>query len=265
MTDKKTYAETFDRNAVTWRTGTRTNGGGNCVEVTDRVATRLAADPSKTIRLAVAGRSDLPGTVLITLASDDDRNVREAVATNPRAPRETLLRLVSDPHRHVRWAVAHNPACDEHVQRAICASPDEDLRYQLIYRKDLAPDVAAALASDSSVNVRGEFAMETIDPAALATLSTDSVAKVRAGAAMNTRTTAEQRRVLAGDPSALVRSALVRTVTLEEEDLQRLVRDRSVEVRWWMAAALLTPPHIRDVLREDPDPSVRQQAEDPSY
>ncbi|BCJ41714.1 hypothetical protein GCM10010168_52880 [Actinoplanes ianthinogenes] len=33
---EKTYGRTFDRNAVTWRKGSRSNGGGgNCVEVTD--------------------------------------------------------------------------------------------------------------------------------------------------------------------------------------------------------------------------------------
>jgi hypothetical protein len=62
---------------------------------------------------------------------------------------------------------------------------------------------------------------------------------------------------------AEVRGSLARTVELEEADLQRLVRDRSKHVRWWMAAAVVTPPHIRRLLLADPDPVVRSQAEGP--
>jgi hypothetical protein len=61
-----------------------------------------------------------------------------------------------------------------------------------------------------------------------------------------------------------VRSALVRSVRLDEEDLQRLVRDRSVDVRWWMAVSTVTPDHIRRLLLNDPDQTVRSQAEEPA-
>ncbi|MFI5494462.1 DUF397 domain-containing protein [Actinoplanes sp. NPDC051859] len=60
--NEKTYAETFDRDAVTWRTGSRTNGGGNCVEVTDLpdggFAVRDSKDPNGPILFFTPGERE---------------------------------------------------------------------------------------------------------------------------------------------------------------------------------------------------------------
>lgn len=60
---KKTYAESFDRDAVAWRKGGRSNGnGGNCVEVTDLpdggFAVRDSKDPEGPILFFTPGEKD---------------------------------------------------------------------------------------------------------------------------------------------------------------------------------------------------------------
>ncbi|MEV6350927.1 hypothetical protein [Actinoplanes sp. NPDC051851] len=171
---------------------------------------------------------------------------------------------MNDPLFPVRSAVIENTACDEDVQLAICRSPYKDSRYQLAQGENLSAKTIACLSVDPSPEVRETLAIQTTDPGTLALLVADASPRVRAGAAFNSLTTADQRRALARDSKSVVRGALVQTVTLDEEDLQLLVRDRAVEVRWWMACSLVTPPHIREILRSDPDPTVRLQAEGPA-
>ncbi|GLW34704.1 hypothetical protein Areg01_76410 [Actinoplanes regularis] len=230
------------------------------------VVTRLAADPSPGVRRAVAARHDLPPAVSRDLATDKNTKVRETLAANPATIDDVLLHLVGDPHPYVRWEVAYNPAAGAEAQRAMADSTDNDLRRLLTFRHDLTPEVTAKLIHDPAVEVRANLAFETRDPATLAALITDLAPRVRAGVAFNTLTTLDQRRLLARDRHADVRSALVRTVALDEADLQRLVHDRSSQVRWWMATAKVTPAHIRQQLLNDPDETVRSQAEiPPSY
>jgi hypothetical protein len=57
-----------------------------------------------------------------------------------------------------------------------------------------------------------------------------------------------------------VRVALVRSVELAEADLERLVDDRSVQVRLAMATSDVIPPHIRQALERDPDETVAAAA-----
>ncbi|MBM0255874.1 DUF2336 domain-containing protein [Micromonospora sp. 4G55] len=222
----------------------------------------LASDPSAVVRKAVAARTDAPAQALRPLTRDHDRQVREAVARNPSTSVANLLRLVKDPDRWVRWAVAGNPACDESVRRVMSEAPDKELRGLLAEMRELEPELAARLIDDVSPEVRERLATHTHDPDVIAALMTDRTVRVRKGVARNPRTTAEQRRALAQDPVVDVRAALVRAVQLDEADLERLVHDRSVQVRLAMATSEVIPSHIRQALGRDPDDMVAGAARD---
>lgn len=222
----------------------------------------LAADPSPVVRKAVAARTDAPAQALRPLARDHDRQVREAVARNPSASVGNLLRLVKDADRWVRWAVAGNPACDESVRRVMAEASDKELRGLLAECRELEPHLAARLVDDVSPEVRERLATHTHDADVITALMADRTARVRKGLARNPRTTAEQRRTLAQDPVVDVRAALVRAVELDEAELQRLVHDRSAQVRLAMATSTLVPPHIRQALGRDPDEMVAGAARD---
>ncbi|MBE1489378.1 hypothetical protein [Plantactinospora soyae] len=222
----------------------------------------LASDPSAAVRKAVAARTDAPAQALRPLTRDHDRQVREAVARNPSTSVGNLLRLVKDADRWIRWAVAGNPGCDESVRRVMSEAPDKELRGLLAERRDLEPDLAARLIDDVSPEVRERLATHTHDPDVITALMADRTARVRKGVARNPRTTAEQRSALAQDPVVDVRAALVRTVELAEADLERLVDDRSVQVRLAMATSDLVPPHIRQALGRDSDETVADAARD---
>lgn len=220
----------------------------------------LASDPSAQVRAAVAARPDAPAEALRPLARDRDRTVREAVAKNPAPSQGNLLRLVGDADRWVRWAVAVNPACDARVRQVMAKAQDKELRGLLAEMQGLEPELAAVLLGDASPEVRERLARHTNDPDVISALLEDRTVRVRKGVAINEQTTAEQRHILAQDSSPDVRAALVRAVELDEEDLQAMLNDRSVEVRRSMATSAVTPLHIRQALENDTDTTVADEA-----
>jgi hypothetical protein len=220
----------------------------------------LASDPSAQVRTAVAARPDAPAEALRPLARDRDRGVREAVARNPATSQGNLLRLVGDADRWVRWAVAANPAVDARVRQVMVKAQDKELRGLLAEMRALEPELAAILINDASPEVRERLASHTHDPDVISALLQDRTVRVRKGLAINGRTTAEHRHLLAQDSSPDVRAALVRAVELAEADLQDLLDDRSVEVRRSMATSAVIPPHIREALENDADDTVAEDA-----
>jgi hypothetical protein len=220
----------------------------------------LASDPSPQVRAAVAARPDAPAEALRPLTRDRDRSVREAVARNPSTSQGNLLRLVGDADRWVRWAVAANPAVDARLRNVMAKAQDKELRGLLAEMPALEPDLAALLVTDASPEVRERLASHTGNPDIIDALLQDRTVRVRKGLAINQRTSAEQRHLLAQDSSPDVRAALVRAVELDEADLRALLDDRSVEVRRSMATSAVTPPHIRQALENDADGTVADDA-----
>ena len=220
----------------------------------------LVSDPSARVRAAVAARPDAPAEALRPLTRDHDRTVREAVAKNPAASPASLQRLVGDADRWVRWAVASNPACDARVRQTMVKAHDKELRGLLAEMPALEPELAAILVDDASPEVRERLASHTGDPEVISALLRDRTARVRKGLAINERTTAGQRSILAQDPSPDVRAALVRAVQLGEADLRSMLDDRSVDVRRSMATSAVTPQHIRQALENDADEMVAEDA-----
>ncbi|GIM94771.1 hypothetical protein [Paractinoplanes toevensis] len=218
----------------------------------------LAADSSKNVRRTVAARPDTPPEALQALAADSDRATREAIAGNVATPPDVLIALLTDSTFEVRWAATMNPAADQRVQRAVCASAGQDHRFVLAQKEGLPAEITLLLARDPAKQVRGILAERIGDPAVLRTLLDDPEPDVRAAAAQNAGTTAEQRRQLVHDPAQRVRAAVVHAMAdhgwdLPEEDLLLLARDRSVNVRYWVATLPGSTRPVYEILAQDPD------------
>jgi hypothetical protein len=220
----------------------------------------LASDPSARVRAAVAARPDAPAQALRPLTRDRDNTVRQEAAKNPANSPANLQRLVGDADRWVRWAVAANPACDAQLRQVMVKAQDKELRGLLAEMQALEPELAAILVDDASPEVRERLASHTHDPDIISALLRDRTVRVRKGVAINERTTAGQRSILARDSSPDVRAALVRAVRLDEADLRSMLDDRSVDVRRSMATSAVTPQDIRQALENDADETVAEDA-----
>ena len=96
-----------------------------------------------------------------------------------------------------------------------------------------------------SPEARDRLATHTYDLDVIAALLVDRTVRVRKGVARSLRTIAEQRSVLAQGPVVDVRVVLVRAAELAEGGLERLVDDRSVQVRLATATSEVVPPQIK--------------------
>lgn len=215
----------------------------------------LSREGGPAVRRALAENPSTPQDVLVSLAGDERRNTRLAVARSPSAPQDALLTLVSDPYNQIRWTVPMHSNCGPTVQRAVAASEDSMARQNLA-GQNLADDVAATLAADPDPEVRGRLAAWTRDPELLAQLIADPSDVVRVGATENRLLNREQFLALAIDRSRRVRGHLATfRGDLPLDVLERLARDKSVDVRWALTASR-QPESVREILRNDPHPDV---------
>jgi hypothetical protein len=187
------------------------------------------------------------------------------VAANTGTPADVLVMLLADTHWSVRLTVVTNPAASPEVQTAMCEAADQDIRFVLAQQPYLPAATVKSLARDPAWQVREILAECTDHPAALQALLEDNDTRVRAKAGMNPRTTAAQRRQLVRDPSWGVRNSVawskaVHGWDIPEEDLLLLARDRSANVRYWMANLPGATRAVYEILAEDPDEMVAAAA-----
>jgi uncharacterized protein (DUF2336 family) len=108
----------------------------------------LARSQELTVRMALAGRTDVAPEILYFLAQDPDRNVRVTVAANPAAPPKADQILVGDAASDVREALASKVAMAEERGGA----------GQSARQKAIARDVLDRLSLDSLTAVRAAIA-----------------------------------------------------------------------------------------------------------
>ena len=225
----------------------------------------LASDTSGKVRRIVAARARTPPNVLQLLAADPDAATREALAANVSTPTDVLSSLAGDNNFAVRYAAMTNPAADLRVLTAVCASPYHDVRVILAQQPRLPIEIVALLAPDPAGQVRELLAEHTDDPTALETLVNDPKPRVRAQAAQNRLTTAAQRGRLVRDPAAPVRVSLLHAMAthgwdLPEQGLLTLARDRSVNVRYWLAGLPGSTRPVYEILAQDSDDQIATNA-----
>lgn len=221
---------------------------------------QFVADPSPSVRRALAARRDVPSWVLERLAGDGDRQTRQAVVGNPGCPPELLLACLGDADRQIRWDAVQHPNADRAVRQAAVRSPDRETRWAAAQLRDLEPDLIQAVIADPDWQVREQLATSTHSASVLEAAMQDPDARVRGEVALNELATENQLRRLAGDSNAAARAKVAARDLLPDDVQRRLAEDRSGTVRWWLCVS-----HDRDValmrrMVADPDELVASHA-----
>lgn len=87
-----------------------------------------AQDNYRFIRSDLAGKPNIPGSILALLGADHDHGVREWAAAHPNCPGDIMLTLSTDHHWGVRVAVAANPICSASILSSVSNDHNEDVR-----------------------------------------------------------------------------------------------------------------------------------------
>lgn len=236
----------------------------------------FAGDESPAVRRTVAGRPDAPDEALRVLATDRDLATREAVAGNPAVPEDVLIPMLADRHWRVRLTAAGNPTATLSARRAMCVATDPNIRLVLAQQPALPSEIGEALARDESFQVRVALAECTDQPAVLEALLADGDGRVRGKAGLNPLTTLPQLLELRHDKDWRARNAVVWANStgheVPVEDLLALARDRSVNVRYWLANLPGATRKVYEILSLDNDDLVARTArrwllpsDDPGY
>ncbi|MBU2664962.1 hypothetical protein KOI35_15775 [Actinoplanes bogorensis] len=223
-----------------------------------------AGDSSPAVRRAVAARPDASGDVLRALIADRDLATRAAVAGNPGVPEDVLITLLTDRHWRVRLTAARNPAATPAARRAMCAAADPNVRLVLAQQPGLPAEIGAALARDEFVTVREALAACTDSPAVVAALLADPDGRIRGAAGINSLVTVPQLQALRHDTHRQARLAVVwanhRRAEVPVDDLLALARDRSFDVRYWLANLAGATREVYEILAHDRDEMVSTTA-----
>jgi hypothetical protein len=203
------------------------------------------------------------------LASHRSPSVRIAVAENRSAPDEAIEGLLKDPNEVVRLSAAGNLADRPRLQKVALNSPDKSVRSILAYtfaRRDdrsLPYDVQAALSRDEFSETRQNLAGTTNYIDLFEALLQDADPKVRGICARNPRITRSQMETLVTDPIKRVRAnaAALGLQFPDDEQLLRLARDRSADVRWAVLLRADRPREAIEIIAQDADEINRRHAQ----
>lgn len=210
-----------------------------------------------------------PDAVLLrTLAQHEWKSVRIAVAENTAADDRTIERLLADEVGDVRLAAAASLRERPQLHGVAARSPDRWVRAILadLYadddRRSLARALQERLAADPFSETRARTARTTDDADIFESLLTDASPLVRGTCACNPRITLAQMERLVTDRDRRVRAGAA-TGGLrypDDEQLLRLARDRSIEVRWAVLFRADRPWQAIELIAQDSDEWNRRHA-----
>lgn len=207
--------------------------------------------------------------ILRELGAHRSKTVRSAVADNPAADDITIAALLDDRSHDVRLAAAGNLTERPDLHERAARSSDAWVRAITAHTyagqddRSLALDVQRILADDSFAETRGRIAETTNDLDLFEHLMRDGSPTVRGWCASNPRITREQMERLVSDRRLEVRAAAAANGLRypDDEQLLRLARDRSAEVRWAVLFRVDLPRAAVELITQDPDEMNRQHAQ----
>lgn len=213
--------------------------------------------------------SSLDAATLRALAGHEAKSVRIAVAENSATDDPTIGRLLADDVDVVRFAAAAALRDRPQLHEVATSSPDKWVRAILAHlyadddQRSLALAVQKTLAVDPFGEARGRTAETTNDLQIFEALLDDSSSTVRAMCALNPRISLDQMERLITDRDRAVRAAAAANGLRypDDDQLVRLARDKSAEVRW---AVLFRPDRPRraiELIAEDSDEMNRYHAQ----
>jgi hypothetical protein len=202
------------------------------------------------------------------LASHKSARVRHAVASNRAAENRTLRRLLDDQVPEVRMEAAITGRSRRELHSALVRHDDRSVRALFVWVLESDPHCIAyadqqLLAGDSFRDVRSALAGHTPYAGVFDRLLHDDDARVRGWCASNPRISLEQMERLVTDRAWNTRSLSVVTGLRypTDEQLVRLARDRSAEVRWAVLIRVDAPREALEIIAQDSDDMNRRHAE----
>jgi hypothetical protein len=204
-----------------------------------------------------------PGTPvgrLVELSTRRSVRIRSAAAANPSIPDDLVLTLARDTNAAVRMAAADNSRGRPFVVRVLASSPYPAVRSAIAALNASGPgsvdrELQEQLADDTDPECRRSIARATNYLAVFEQLLRDPDPKVRGECAANPRATREHIETLVTDRSKVTRRMAVWSGVLypDDEQLVRLARDRSADVRWGVISRVGAPREALEIIAAEPD------------
>jgi hypothetical protein len=185
--------------------------------------------------LALAGRDDLPPSLIEEFLAREPGPVRAKVCANPHLPAETLAGLVTDRNPLVSAVALLHPALPRAAWARVLTRGTAARRAVLAARPDLLPEEYDHLAQAGEAQVRLAIAQNPRVPAAvLARLQGDLVDEVREALAQNPAHVPEVLALQGDEPPAAPSAKRARAAkpTLLDAARTLLVGDTSGGVKW---------------------------------
>ncbi len=219
-------------------------------------------------KLTYAGNPLTPPAVLDILTMDEEWVVRRRLASHPGLSQSAFLILSRDPHPEVRMELALNPALPVGIGTALAKDREFLVRVALARNRNLPPELARSLAVDPSPAVREALASrEPLDGVLATHLAKDASFSVRLRLIKNPTAPVESVLfVLRSMDELQVIEAMEAVKPLPYLVQKELAAKGSPFLRAYLAKAPWVDRDVWEVLREDPDPFVAEQArQNPIY
>lgn len=186
---------------------------------------------------------------------------QEVIAHDSGTPDEVLLELLGHKKWHVRWYAAQNSGASDKVRFAALASDERDSAIAVADLGDARyADLVEAILAHPARGFRERLAQTSHDPVIIRRLASDPDARVRGFAAMSSACPTDVLRELAHDRRAEARGGVAGRPDCPADLLRELAKDKSANIRWAVVALHPRNLEVAEMLRDDPDATVRNQA-----
>jgi len=122
-------------------------------DLSEDLASKLAADAKSDVRVAIARRIDLSKDLASKLAADAKSDVRVAIAKRTDLSEDLASKLAKDAESSVRCAIAKRTDLPEELTNQLAVDAESTVRLAIAKRKDLSETLLIKLAGDSDLSV----------------------------------------------------------------------------------------------------------------
>ena len=122
-------------------------------DLSEDLASKLAADAKSDVRVVIARRTDLSEDLASKLAKDAKSSVRCEIAKRTDLSEELTNQLAADAESDVRVAIANRVDLPEDLASKLAADAESIVRLAIAKRKDLSKTLLIKLAGDSDLSV----------------------------------------------------------------------------------------------------------------
>ena len=122
-------------------------------DLSEDLASKLAADAKSDVRVVIARRTDLSEDLASKLAKDAKSSVRCEIAKRTDLSEELTNQLAADAKSDVRVVIARRTDLSEELTNQLAADAESIVRLAIAKRKDLSKTLLIKLAGDSDLSV----------------------------------------------------------------------------------------------------------------